>query len=70
MGSFKQKKSMYKKKLICANIMNRNYFFFTGHSLDPNIINSGLILKQFLTCTFFGTFMFTFYAATPSFLLT
>jgi hypothetical protein len=76
MGSFKQNKTktnkipMYKKKLICANIMNRNYFFFTSHSLDPNIINSGLILKQFLTCTFFGTFMVTFYAATFTFMLT
>jgi len=38
---------MYKKKLICANIMSKNYFFFTSHSLDPNIINSGLILKVF-----------------------
>jgi len=61
---------MYMKKLICANIMSRNYFFFTGHSLDPNIFNSGFILKQFLTCTFFGTFMVTFYASTSSFLLT
>jgi hypothetical protein len=59
---------MYKKKLICANIMSRNYFFFTSHSLDPSIINSGLILKQFFTCTFFVTFMVTFYSATISFL--
>jgi len=58
---------MYKKKLICANIMSRNYFFFTSHSLDLNIIGSGLILKQFLTCTFSGTFMVTFYAATLPF---
>jgi len=49
---------MYKKKLICAYIIS---------SLDPNIISSGLILKQFLTCTFFGTFMITFYAATLPF---
>jgi hypothetical protein len=61
---------MYKRKLNGSNILSTNYFFFTSYSLDPSIINSGLILKQCFICTFFVTFMVTFYSVTFSFLYT